>query len=144
MPPTTTYFYVYEKLPSLNDYINACRTNRFKAANLKSETENIILLYLKEYESKGYFSRLSNNTQYSFFFTWFEQTRRRDVDNVISAKKFVFDALQKGGYLANDSQKHVFGIYDKVVINTNYSGVYVVVMPRKSVTSAEIVDFFAR
>ena len=43
---------------------------------------------------------------------WYEPNRRRDLDNVASAKKFILDGLVRAGVLANDGQRHVTGFAD--------------------------------
>ena len=46
-------------------------------------------------------------------FAWHEPDRRRDVDNVAFAKKFILDALVRLGVLAGDGRKHVVGFTDE-------------------------------
>lgn len=48
-------------------------------------------------------------------FEWHERTKKRDADNIASAKKFILDALVKGGVLVDDSRKYVKGFYDVIV-----------------------------
>lgn len=48
-------------------------------------------------------------------FEWHERTKKRDADNIASAKKFILDALVKSGVLADDSRKYVKGFYDVIV-----------------------------
>lgn len=106
MKPITTVF-VRGKLPGLNEYIDACRENRFKAAKMKREAEELIIWqtkHLSPIQSKSI-----------FVFTWHEETRRRDPDNVCSAKKFILDALQKCGKLKNDNSRYVAGFEDHFV-----------------------------
>jgi|APSaa5957512622_1039677.scaffolds.fasta_scaffold34448_1 hypothetical protein len=43
---------------------------------------------------------------------WFEPNMRRDPDNITSAKKFVFDGLQKAGIIENDGWKQLRGFSD--------------------------------
>ena len=45
----------------------------------------------------------------------YEQTKRRDKDNVAFAKKFILDALQKSGVLKNDNNKYILGFQDEFV-----------------------------
>ena len=95
------------KLPSLNDYILACRANRYKAAKMKKDTEAEII---KHVSSLPTFDRVWIN------FTWIEKDARRDPDNVAFAKKFILDALVKCGRIPDDSQKYVAGFLDNVTI----------------------------
>lgn len=92
------------KLPSLNDYVNACRTNRFKASKLKKDIENEIGLFI------GGLPRFENPVNIAF--KWVESNKRRDYDNVSFAKKFILDALVKYGKLKDDNRRYVNGFSD--------------------------------
>ena len=48
-------------------------------------------------------------------FEWHERTKKRDADNIASAKKFILDALVKMRVLQDDSRKCVKGFYDVIV-----------------------------
>jgi Holliday junction resolvase RusA-like endonuclease len=48
-------------------------------------------------------------------FEWHERTKKRDADNIASAKKFILDALVKMRVLPDDSRKYVKGFYDVIV-----------------------------
>lgn len=48
-------------------------------------------------------------------FEWHERTKKRDADNIASAKKFILDALVKMRVLEDDSRKYVKGFYDAIV-----------------------------
>lgn len=87
------------KLPSANDYIDVCRTNKFKAAQFKRGVENQIALFLK---------RLPRFEQpIRIRFHWIEENKRRDLDNIAFAKKFILDTLVKLGKLKDDNRKCV-------------------------------------
>lgn len=47
---------------------------------------------------------------------WYEKNKRRDMDNVIAAKKFILDGLVEGGIIKDDSRKYINDIHD-VVLN---------------------------
>lgn len=92
------------KMPGLNEYTNACRSNRFEAANLKKATEAEIMMYLKRlptFERPVY-----------IHFRWIERDRRRDCDNIAFAKKFILDAMVKRGILKDDGRRYVRGFTD--------------------------------
>lgn len=100
------------KLPSLNEYIAACRANKFEGAKMKQETETAILWQI---------GRLQQITApVIIHFIWHEKTRRRDKDNVAFAKKFVLDALQKSGKLPNDNNRFIAGFSDAFTYGTDY------------------------
>lgn len=45
-------------------------------------------------------------------FHWIEENKRRDLDNVAFAKKFILDALVKSGKLKDDTRRFVTGFSD--------------------------------
>lgn len=51
-------------------------------------------------------------------FEWHESDKRRDLDNIFSAKKFILDALQRTGIIANDNRKNVVGLNDTIIDDT--------------------------
>jgi Holliday junction resolvase RusA-like endonuclease len=93
------------KMPSLNEYIEACRRNAHCGARLKSNVEAGIipqLAKLKKIEKPVHIT-----------FIWHEINKRRDKDNVAAAKKFILDALQKAGKLINDNNDYIAGFTDR-------------------------------
>ena len=124
-PPPVPFFTVEQKhngftvptrLPSLNEYIDACRTNRYKGAKLKADTEAVIALAVMQALQRGELRRPTPPVRIAF--TWHESTKRRDADNVASAKKYILDAMQSVGVIPNDSRKYVKGFTDDVVDDT--------------------------
>ena len=53
-------------------------------------------------------------------FTWVEKNKKRDLDNVCFAKKFILDALQKSGKLENDNRRWVTGFTDSFELGEDY------------------------
>ncbi len=45
-------------------------------------------------------------------FRWYEEDKRRDIDNIAFAKKFILDALVKTGILPDDSRKWLLSFVD--------------------------------
>lgn len=95
------------KLPSLNEYIEAERTNRHIAAKIKRETDQLICWQIKQMKPIKSKIRIR--------FIWHEETKRRDPDNVAFAKKFILDAMQKTGKLKNDNPAWIAGFTDDFV-----------------------------
>lgn len=95
------------KIPSCNDYINACRRNKFMGAKMKSDIEQKIGLYL--------ISMPKFEKPIKINFTWIESNKRRDIDNVAFAKKFILDAMVKYGKLKDDNRKCVTAFTDTIV-----------------------------
>lgn len=100
------------KLPSLNDYIAKCRSTRYAGATMKKEIE----------EDIGYFINklpcFKNPIKINFI--WVEANKRRDLDNICFAKKFILDSLQKAGKLKNDNRKWVVGFTDSFELGEDY------------------------
>lgn len=83
-------------LPGLNEVINASRANKYKAAKLKKEAEELIIWSIKA-------AKIQPETQVKFIdFYWYEPNKKRDPDNIVSARKFIMDALQKAGIIETD------------------------------------------
>ena len=100
-------FKIDEKLPSLNDYTKACRTNKFIGAKMKDETENLIWFYIKKQIKCGKIT-----SPVKIHFIWNEKNKKRDLDNICFAKKFILDALVKANVLEDDKQNYVVGFTD--------------------------------
>lgn len=93
------------KLPSCNDYINACRLNRYAGAKMKADVEDSIGFYLIKLP---HFEKPVKIT-----FDWVEENKRRDLDGIAFGKKFILDALVKFDVLTDDNQKCVIAFTDK-------------------------------
>ena len=92
------------KLPSLNEYINVCRTNPYKASKYKKDLESTIgafISWLPVFERP-----------IKIHFHWVEENKRRDLDNVCAAKKFILDAMVKQGKLKDDNRRFVTAFTD--------------------------------
>lgn len=85
------------KMPSINEYINACRRNKYAAAKMKTDIESSIILFVSK------LPRFKHPIKIDFL--WVEENKRRDIDNVSGSKKFILDAMVKCGVLTNDNRK---------------------------------------
>lgn len=106
-------FTVPHKLPSLNEYINACRANRYKGAKLKEDAEALVVFGIMQAQTSG--TLRPPKPPMRLAFVWHEKTRRRDADNIASAKKYILDAMQNVGIIPNDSRKYVTGFTDEII-----------------------------
>lgn len=95
---------IYMKLPSLNDYTRLCRTNKFMANSYKQKIENQIGSFIEDMPKY--------DKPIKIHFTWVESNKKRDLDNVCFAKKFILDALVKFGKLKDDNRKCVTAFTD--------------------------------
>lgn len=98
-------FVIDQRLPGLNELINANRTNKYRGSKLKKDTDEIISLYIFNALNNGFIKPIQGAC--IIHFDWCEKTKKRDVDNIQSSQKFVLDALQKTGIIPNDSQRYV-------------------------------------
>lgn len=101
------------KLPSLNDWIKANRSNKYQGAKFKQEIEEVIGWSIKQALASKTLHKPKNAVILRFY--WHERTKRRDADNIASAKKFILDALVKNGVLIDDGRKYVKGFYDVII-----------------------------
>ena len=102
-------------LHSLNEYITAERTNRYKGAKMKAFDENYVIVAIKQ--SIG---NIKIENPVFMEYIWFEKNQRRDHDNVSSfGRKVIQDALVKSGVLKDDGWKEVVGFSDKFCLNKN-------------------------
>ena len=93
------------KLPSLNEYINACRKNAYAGANLKKKTETDLMWFINK------LPRFENPI--TIHFLWVEGNRRRDYDNISSGgRKFILDTMVKCGKIKDDNRNYVQGFSD--------------------------------
>ena len=92
------------KLPSLNDYVRACRSNAYAGAKMKQQMEKQITWYLKDLPQY--------DKPITIHFHWIEGNKRRDLDNIAFGKKFILDAMVKAGKLKDDNRRCVLGFTD--------------------------------
>ena len=113
------------KLPGLNEYIEAERGSKYKAAKLKHEAESVIIWTAKQ-QLRGY------KPVYPVFmrYTWIEQNRKRDKDNIAFAKKFIQDALRLAGILKNDGWAEIAGFSDDFQVDPKGYAVIVEIYDR--------------
>ena len=109
-------FTVHGRLPSLNEYVNACRSHWSKGAKMVKSCEELIDYDILAARSKGEIKSVDCPVEVSF--CWCEKSRRRDFDNIIFAQKFILDVLQIMGILPGDGRKFVRGIRHGIIDGT--------------------------
>lgn len=82
-------------------------------AKFKKEVEEVIGWSIKQALTSNTLHKVEKPVIVNF--EWHEKTKRRDADNIASAKKFILDALVKQGVLIDDSRKYVKGFFDKII-----------------------------
>lgn len=102
------------KLPGLNEYIDACRGNKYAGANMKRQSQDDCLIFIKAAFRGKTIKRAG------FVFHWYEANKKRDKDNISSFGRKVFmDAIQKAGVIENDGWDQVAYLTDKFEIDKN-------------------------
>lgn len=92
------------RFPSLNEYVNECRKNRYAGAKMKRQIQEDISWFIAK------LPRFSNPVKIEFL--WIEENKRRDLDNIAFAKKFILDALVEQGKLKDDNRNYVRAFTD--------------------------------
>lgn len=117
-------FVITGRLDGLNDYTKACRANRYGANAMKKRNEAKVYEGIKQ-------AGLTREDKYpiNLFIIWYEPNRRRDIDNVTFATKFIQDALVKAGILEDDSQKYIVGVFHRVLVDKDNPRIEVELKP---------------
>lgn len=101
-------FTVNYELPTLNEYINLERRNKYAAAKLKKvKTESVAFL------AKAQCVKLEN-ILYDIEVTWYRKNKKHDADNVYFSIKFILDGLVKAKILQSDGRKNIRDISHKI------------------------------
>ena len=119
-------FTIPGRLPGLNEYIEAERGHRQKAAKLKADYERMISRCIR---TKLGMVRITVPVRIDYHF--FERDRRRDKSNVSGyARKLIEDSLVKCGVLRNDGWKEIDDYKDHFAVDK--------ARPRIEVTITEV------
>ena len=98
--------------PGLNDYIEAERSHRQKAAKMKRDWQNAVILCAR----RQILGKFTNPVVMNYL--WVEKDRRRDKDNVAAfGRKVIQDALVKAGVLENDGWANIEGFSDRFAVD---------------------------
>lgn len=100
-------FIIHKRLMGLNEYTRENRTNKYIGNRVKQYEQDYIL-----WEIKSQLGNLKIEKPVIGHFTWIEENKRRDLDNISFAKKFILDALVTAGVLKDDNRKIVTNFTD--------------------------------
>lgn len=100
-------FEINRRLMGLNEYTKANRTNKHVGNQAKQQEQEYII-----WEIKKQLGNIKIIKPVIGHFTWIEENKRRDLDNICFAKKFILDALVQAGVLADDNRKIVTNFTD--------------------------------
>lgn len=101
-------FEIDKRLIGLNEYTNINRRNRYLGNQVKQQEQEYIKWCILEQLGK-----IKIEKPVRGYFTWIEENKRRDLDNICFAKKFILDSLVEIGVLKDDNRKIVTGFVDQ-------------------------------
>ena len=107
-------FVIKGKLPNLNEYTRACRSNAYQGARMKEQAEKCIKLYIIQQLKDVHFE---GTVELSF--RWYEPNKKRDLDNICFAKKFILDALVSSNVIVADGWRGVIGFTDNFFVDAD-------------------------
>lgn len=117
-------FTIYGRLDGLNAYTKECRANRYAGARLKKNNEQLVKCAAQPLIPSLTFD---GKKKVHLYIDWYEKDKRRDLDNVAFAKKFIQDALVDMGVLAGDGWKYIEGFTDRFFIDKELPRVVVII-----------------
>jgi len=98
------------KYPSLNEYIGKCRTHPQAGNTMKHKYQNMVLADILEQTR-----RLRIDSKIILHYTFYEQNKKRDKDNVSGFFHKIFqDALVQARIIPNDDWKYIEGFSDSL------------------------------
>lgn len=88
-------------IPTLNEYIDAERANKYRAANMKKVLTQKIKFWTMSQ------SRMRLHGLHDLVLVWTRKDKRHDADNVYAGVKFLLDGIVAAGIIPGDDRKHV-------------------------------------
>lgn len=122
-------FTIPGKLPGLNTFLRDAKAKKgmYVANSQKQTIEELVAVCAMQTIKARPIER-----PVIIEYHWIEPDRRRDLDNIAFAKKFINDALVKVGILKNDGWKDIVAISDRFSVDKKN--------PRIEVTLQELTD----
>lgn len=102
------------RMPGLNDYVRAERANRYMASSMKKQQTERAGVAAVEQGMPKFPGRVE------IAFTWVEENRRRDMDNVAFAKKFILDGLVRAGVIKDDTPRYIGSLTDRFAYDSRH------------------------
>lgn len=97
---------IEHRFVSLNEYVDRERANRYAAAAIKKKETGISEEAMKQLQPI--------EQPCTIVFNWYVTNKRRDLDNIAFAKKFILDGAVKAGILKSDNVQYVIGFSDYI------------------------------
>lgn len=100
-------FEIDKRLAGANEFIKQINKNRYAGNEAKQQEQAYIIWCIKEQ-----LRDLKIDKPVIGHFTWIEENKRRDLDNICFAKKFILDALVQARVLKDDNRRIVTNFTD--------------------------------
>lgn len=104
---------ILSKLPTLNEYINVERGNRYYAAKMKDKFTGLCAKYFL-------MSAKMPVQLYDVELFWTVENNKTDSDNVFFGVKFILDGAKKSGRLRDDNRKNIRNIHHYIETGKTY------------------------
>ena len=103
-------------LDGLNEYTRTTRGNLYAGASMKKRNEKKVMDAINEALDDAELCAVTDRDAYPLkvIIAWYDDTRR-DFDNIVFAKKFIFDALVSAGILKDDGRKYIAAVEECVI-----------------------------
>lgn len=106
-------FLILSKLPTLNEYIDVERGNKFKAAKQKNKFTKLCTSYALLLPKMP-------QQLYDVDIFWTVENDKTDADNVFFAVKFILDGVKAAGKLSDDNRKNIRHIHHYIETGKSY------------------------
>lgn len=103
-------------MPSLNEYVNTERGNRYGGAGLKRNNTQLCAVYCRAAMNQGF--KFDNPSVVHC--TWYMKNKRKDPDNIAFAIKFILDGMMKVGLIKNDNWEMIKGLKHDFVVDKEH------------------------
>ena len=111
---TEMVYTILGTLAGMNEYSKAQRANKYIGADMKKEMTKICALS----DDVRFAAKIPEEAYpVHVHIDFYEPNRRRDPDNVTSAKKFILDGLQDAGVITNDGWLQISGFSDDLYLD---------------------------
>lgn len=109
-------FTINERLPSLNDLIGKNRTSKYLGAKFKRDVDELIINYIV---NQGVSSVPLDLFPVGIKIKYYEKDKRRDMDNILSAKKYILDAMVTAEIIPGDGQRYIVSFTESIDFDKN-------------------------
>ncbi len=101
------------RLPGMNEFISAQRTNKYKGAQMKADGQHTCEIYVKKALRNVHIEK-----PIKIHYCFYERNAKRDMDNISGFAHKVFqDALVSCGVIDNDGWKNIVGYTDSFFVD---------------------------